>query len=516
MFRQELQKKPRINDKKRHFGGGINFESLSYLHRLNFYTTPPTSEVTLDQFEQWAIHRLQVLGEIESCLYRNKSPDELKVALAEELRRRSLHLESNSTNSTQLHEQRQKDHYSHFILRLAFARSEDLRRRFSKAETVLFKYRFESDDGSERTKFITSLDLNWELVSAEERNVLAKQLLAATPAMKQLDESYYKVDWERVPDLVGRREVLLRDGKAYVPSSQISSIVVAEFTSRLDNALELTARALPRLDEDDRLIPILNHLSLGFTAPEYTPSSDPSILSGEPITAAAIDGLSQHFPACMLHLHRTLRQDRHLKHFGRLQYTLFLKGVGLSVEEAITFWRTAFSNTPEDQFNKEYRYNVRHAYGLEGGRKGYRAKSCQQILLEHPPGTGEAHGCPYRHFSLDNLNALLARQMDITDPAVLRGVKQDVEATKYHMACNRVFEYAHKEELKREKEKERSGPAPVFVTMTHPNEYFVRSWELKNPDAIGVAAVGGGAGTRRAGERVEVDMISAGDGDMMM
>jgi len=76
----------------------------------------------------------------------------------------------------------------------------------------------------------------------------------------------------------------------------------------------------------------------------------------------------------------------------------------------------------------------------------------------------EAHGCPYRHFSLDNLNVLSrGRWIIITDLAILRGVKEDVEATKYYMAYNRVFEYAHKEELKREKEKQRSGPAPVLL-----------------------------------------------------
>ena len=48
-----------------------------------------------------------------------------------------------------------------------------------------------------------------------------------------------------------------------------------------------------------------------------------------------------------------------------------VKGVGLSVEEATIFWRTAFSKITEDKFNKEYRYNVRHSYGLEGGRKNY-------------------------------------------------------------------------------------------------------------------------------------------------
>jgi DNA primase large subunit len=52
----------------------------------------------------------------------------------------------------QLDEERKKDHYSHFILRLAFCRSylpsqnllmhncrEELRRRFVRAETMLFR-----------------------------------------------------------------------------------------------------------------------------------------------------------------------------------------------------------------------------------------------------------------------------------------------------------------------------------------------------------------------------------------
>jgi hypothetical protein len=37
-------------------GGGGNHE---YAHRLNMYDTPPTAEITLEQFEQWAIDRLR-------------------------------------------------------------------------------------------------------------------------------------------------------------------------------------------------------------------------------------------------------------------------------------------------------------------------------------------------------------------------------------------------------------------------------------------------------------------------
>lgn len=169
--------------------------------------------------------------------------------------------------------------------------------------------------------------------------------------------------------------------------------------------------------------------------------SGTSAPDGAQISAANIDNLSQHFPACMSHLHRSLRRDAHLKHFGRLQYTLFLKGIGLSLEECLMFWRNGFHKITEEQFNKEYRYNVRHVYGDVGGDSnrrtgGYSPYSCQKILTEHPPGPGEAHGCPYRHFSKDNLEALV-QAMGVSDSSVLKGIHEDKAKNQHHMACNR-------------------------------------------------------------------------------
>lgn len=169
--------------------------------------------------------------------------------------------------------------------------------------------------------------------------------------------------------------------------------------------------------------------------------SNSSLPEGAEISARNIDSLSQHYPACMANLHRALRRDAHLKHFGRLQYSLFLKGIGLNLEECLIFWRTSFSKITDDTFNKEYRYNVRHVYGDVGGDAnrrggGYSPFSCQKILTENPPGPGEAHGCPYRHFDMDNLTGLL-QGMGVTDKGVLQGVKEDRDGKKYHMACNR-------------------------------------------------------------------------------
>ena len=93
--------------------------------------------------------------------------------------------------------------------------------------------------------------------------------------------------------------------------------------------VQQTARALPRLDEDTRLMPILEHLGEGFrsgmsVASEYT--SAEGLGDGEEIKAEMIDEMAEkHWPMCMRHLHDCLRRDRHLKHHGRLQYGLFLK-----------------------------------------------------------------------------------------------------------------------------------------------------------------------------------------------
>ena len=184
----------------------------------------------------------------------------------------------------------------------------------------------------------------------------------------------------------------------------------------------------------------------------------------------------------MQNLHNNLRKNSHLKHFGRLQYTLFLKGIGLTLENCLIFWRQAFKSITDETFNKEYRYNVRHSYGDVGGDatrrgRGYAPYSCQKILTEHPPGAGESHGCPYRHFSAENLKTLL-QASGVDDREVLQGVKDDVDRKRYHIACNRVFDLAHRSELRKVKENG-SWPPAELDTIVHPNTYFKRSYMLK-------------------------------------
>lgn len=70
MFRQEFN---RIDPKRRHVDHRKQqfvergYKEQQYPHRLNFYATPPTADITLEQFEQWAIDRLRGANTIYAC-----------------------------------------------------------------------------------------------------------------------------------------------------------------------------------------------------------------------------------------------------------------------------------------------------------------------------------------------------------------------------------------------------------------------------------------------------------------
>ncbi|KAH7107551.1 DNA primase, large subunit [Auriculariales sp. MPI-PUGE-AT-0066] len=453
--------------------------NLKYPHRLNFYSDPPLDEITLEEFESCAIDRIRVLSEIESSLARNRSPEELKVVTEAQLRK-YLPLEPDTAHKAfDLNNQRKRDHLGHFVLRLAFCRSEDLRRRFVNTELELFRVRYNSTAKEELEKFLASLDFAWERVGQSELDNLKEDLLTVHPTLAKSwgTGSWYKVPWISVPDLVARRKVLLKGGKAYVPSSEQSSIVLNEFKDRLIKSLDMTAKALPRLDEDDRILPILSHLSegmlaglqsdYGFTAPSENSTE---------IRADMIDELARsHFPLCMRNLHDNLRSEKHLKHSGRLQYGLFLKGLGLSLDEAIVFWRKSYrgGKVRDDEFEKSYKYNIRHNYGQEGKRADYPPYSCTRIIGGPTPGPQDSHGCPFRHFSKENLNTavLSAYGSCGVTPQLLPELHRLVDAHHYHVACTRVFEVTHNV-----KSGEGIGGGD---SVGHPNRYFERSRELE-------------------------------------
>jgi DNA primase large subunit len=62
MIRQDpsrFSKRQKPDYRKTQFEEKPAYKGLNYPYRLNFYAIPPTADITLEQFEQWAIDRLR-------------------------------------------------------------------------------------------------------------------------------------------------------------------------------------------------------------------------------------------------------------------------------------------------------------------------------------------------------------------------------------------------------------------------------------------------------------------------
>lgn len=100
---------------------GPSSSSSRYPFRLNFYSSPPSLEITLEEFEQYAIARLKILTFIHSLTERNIPPSQANPLIQAKMKE-CLPLSSGTARNMPLEEERKADELSHWVLRLAFCR----------------------------------------------------------------------------------------------------------------------------------------------------------------------------------------------------------------------------------------------------------------------------------------------------------------------------------------------------------------------------------------------------------
>ena len=112
--------------------------------------------------------------------------------------------------------------------------------------------------------FMTASGLRYQPIYAQEKERLREDLMASAgygmSTTKFDNEKFYKVPWTEAVDLVRVRRVLIKGGMAYIPSSELLSLVVGVFRAKLSHNLVLTCRALPVLEEDTRLVNLVQNL----------------------------------------------------------------------------------------------------------------------------------------------------------------------------------------------------------------------------------------------------------------
>lgn len=367
-----------------------------------------------------------------------------------------------------------KDIISHFILRLAYCQTDDLRRWFIQYECELFRQKFQSIPDENKVNFLKECHLPYERLRKENFTDVREKLLAVLQSQRDPDAStlqegkfklFFEVPFEKVPELVASRKVYLENGNAFLKADQLTALLVGHFRSQLSKCLILTARKWGEFSagEQQRIAPLVESLHKRYLGPDY---GDPAKKSGanNQTSISELPTLAEEsFPLCMRHLYNRLRADHHLRYGGRMQLGLFLKAVGLSLQDALAFWKAEFApRVPGDVFEKQYAYTIRHNYGKEGNRRDYTPHSCMKIITS-TPGNGEHHGCPYRHQSEDTLRSML--QALTLDSQKIDGIMDKVRNKHFQLACQETFEGVHE--------------CACETGINHPNQYFDESRRLR-------------------------------------
>ena len=167
---------------------------------------------------------------------------------------------------------------------------------------------------------------------------------------------------------------------------------------------------------------------------------------------------------CMRSMQNALDATHHIKYNARLQYGLFLKGIGLSMDDAIRYFKGEFTkaNIAPDKFDKEYTYGIRYNYGKEGKKVNWAPWNCMRIIMNNP-GPGDNHGCPYRHHDPEVLKANLIKS---GIPSASDDLNQIMTASKeghFQKACALQFRASHK------------GTEISTGLTQHPNQFYQES-----------------------------------------
>lgn len=443
------------------------FANAGLSNSISMYANAPADDVELEEFELYALDRIKLLKAIDDGLSTGKKGPEMKTLIDSKMRECGL-----QTTPPRDYDVR-KDEVSHFALRMAYCRTDELRRWFLQNECTLFKHKFDGMQPNQKALFLKTHDMGYQPVDDAEYTDEIKEGIRNTIktfANKEVDEimtkganGFYKVPFEEVFDLVRSRRVFLAGGSAYVPQKDLTSLVVGVFRSRLSKALAMTSRRWAQHvagEEKDRLAPVIMSLSKRYIGRDYGKQGADGAVS-EVITLKDLNkAAAESFPLCAKHLFRKMKEDHHLRHEGRRQLQLYLKGIGLALEEAMLFWKTEFcKKIPAEKFEKEYAYAVRHAYGKEGKRVDYTPHTCMKCIAANP-GNGEHHGCPFKTFGEEGLRAALSR-MSIK-PAKVNEIVEKAKGQHYQLACGMTFEATHEGKT-------------IDAGVQHPNQYFQES-----------------------------------------
>ncbi|XP_046819339.1 DNA primase large subunit-like [Vespa crabro] len=417
----------------------------SYLHDLQLYKYYPVGNFSLKELESICMQRIEVLLFVERIYIGTgirRTAQQCKEILINELKKKGYdifvkiingprkELGSDVKVMNEILYLRKQDHISHFMLRGVFSIYE--RKWFHIQELRLFYWRLYTSTNEEIKEFFNVNKLKTHNISEEDKEELQEYI-----QLNNLhNEPFYKVPFTFVIDLVETHKVFLKYGMAFVPEKELAGLCFGYFKENLAEGLESMPLVANDAVNDPRINKIFNMLT------EYINKEKDIIKKNYVPSLSELDDMSKKsYPLCMRIIHEMLRKDHHLKYGERKQYSLFLKDIGVTSDDAMELWKQEFTKKiNEATFEREYGYRLRHIYGEGNIRKTYTCLKCSSIINLNIKST-ESYGCPFKHLT----NASLTQKLneyefvleDIEDIVKLSSMKN------YEGACKRYHEITH-------------------------------------------------------------------------
>jgi DNA primase large subunit len=240
------------------------------------------------------------------------------------------------------------------------------------------------------------------------------------------------VHFTKVPWMVSQRKGYLRKG--WVISNEVSfrGILKKAFEKRLEEEISKAQDLLGIREDIDNVVQNLEQeLSKHVQIRSQFSGGD---IEGEDLFLHPVV-----FPPCMLHLYIEFETTGRLIHSQRLQLGFFLKRIGMTVEEQLHYWyEKSVDNVGRtfSEFKRTSGYQIRHLYGLEGGKKDYNVPQCSTIA------TG--YFCPFVHFAPATLQNFLnenfftkTKRLEIPETRLNSVISQSTNNPT--LACSQYF-----------------------------------------------------------------------------
>ncbi|CAG0920090.1 unnamed protein product [Notodromas monacha] len=405
-----------------------------------FYVTPPAGEIRLEKFYHAAVSRLNFLLD----------------AFAEKSNRVSDN-EARTFDVNWLVEGTSKDLVSHFVLRLVCCDDPDLSALLVELEARFFSKRVSHLEKRSLTKLLEKTReevgsvISWDPRSGGFGDRHYDFYCWAYTALSCFINAWKSncipvVPFQTLLSLIATRDVVLVRGEALLDSlEKEASGLLCLFAGLTNVGMSVLKRSRRR--EDLRIDSVRHEIKRILKRRMKLWNTSPTVGPMLRIRCDDIDHFAKtYFPPCMENLHRTL------KHNGRIQYTLFLKEIGLSMDDAFELWKQEYSlpeiscssNARNKSLNlcghswqlnsRKYVGSIRGLYGKTGRCVDYSAHSCtslQQLIMSG----SEVGGCPFVHSDDPELCKFLTNEFgDAVSPSAacatcLSGKLLDIEET---------------------------------------------------------------------------------------